>query len=339
MRKRLSLIAIIPIIAIVVYLFYTKGIDLQQFYTQLAVALLCFIPAVTIFAFQPEISRLIKKSTGTETNEFFPFKNKEKQDFYYKHLKDDIAILDKKRKEGKTNFYTALIYTKPEERLPIKAHFFTAEKDSQLYHGLFSEYQKAVHLHEDLYRKGVLLAKTVHELNSSLSRLKYKFYPNQEKISIIPQALETSMHFYGEIEDFYQNADFEILLKFVKTIPYHYSLRMENDGIHEIVKLNGNAIVVAPSWEVGDKFYELIRIEIDKFKSICEEIIGINDVSFLSQKYKIDEIIKNEIDDISKGIPKIGACKRCLECFIESEKKRWEKHLNKFYEENLDQRY
>ncbi|MGI0073946.1 MAG: hypothetical protein ACREA3_09055 [Nitrosotalea sp.] len=66
MRKRLSLLGIIPIVAIVSYLFYTSKIELPSFYTQLAVALLCFIPLIVIFAFQPEISKLIKKSKDSE---------------------------------------------------------------------------------------------------------------------------------------------------------------------------------------------------------------------------------------------------------------------------------
>jgi len=277
--------------------------------------------------------------SSSETNEFSPFKNKEKQDYYYQHLKDDIAMLNKIKAENKINLYTALIYTPSEKRVPIKAHFFTAEKNSKLYHGLFSEYQEAVHIHEELYRKGVQLSLIVSTLRSSLSSLKYKFDPKKEKVWVIPEALETAMHFYGGIEDFSGTADFPLLLKFVRTIPYNYSLTMQNDGTQEVIKLNDNAIAGAQSFEAGDKFYELIRTEIDKFKTICQEIVSTNDIYFSSQAYKIDEIIKNEIDDISNGIPIIGACKRCLECFTESNKKKWEKHLNKFYKENLDMRY
>jgi hypothetical protein len=66
MRKRLSLLAIIPIIVIVAYLFYIKAIEMTSFYTQLAVALLCFIPVIVIFAFQPEISKWIRKGKDEE---------------------------------------------------------------------------------------------------------------------------------------------------------------------------------------------------------------------------------------------------------------------------------
>lgn len=330
MRKRLSLIAIIPIVGIVAYLFYTKGVDLQQFYTQLAVTLLSFIPFILIFALQPEISKLIKRESNmektalTETLSSPPFRDKDSRTKYHDHLIRDICqVFEKQMQLDKTSETNALFRLPDEKQNVTISHFFTAEHDSDKYDGLYTTYRSLLEFERSIVIKSRKVYDYLKEMESYLVHLHFDNYSTTEyKVDDFFLALGISNK--NDLLDFYKIKDtYQKLMGSTPVTNFQV-------GEEYIVRIRNNDVFKSSSWDINHKCEQMLIKKFDKFENPFSEAWFSTNYEVYGRLANYDTRIRNNFEFIRNAEPIIGSCAGCLQYFMGDQKSKFEKLLVKF---------
>lgn len=339
MRKRLSLLSIIPIVGIVAYLFHANGVDLQQFYTQLSVALLCFIPAIAVFAFQPEISRMIKRGIEAETSEYAPFKSKESKDHYDNHLKDDILkLIENKSNENKQNFFSGLLYLPSEQKDYIMEHFFTAGKQSSLYSELYTSFTDVMDLEGKIITQSLQLSDFLEDMERGLrqfeSRKEWMYDSKAKKDASETWFNDENFRKSLNIEHYYDVKNIEVMYHAIHNLPkFFFDLdNVLEDGVYYIT-FNKIRIAGTKSYDVSRKIITHLQTKFEELKEKLDNIIMDIDYRIVGKSEHYNDVLKSNFEAIRRGNPMIGSCKICLDDFSNSEKKKFHKLLEIFNKE------
>lgn len=245
---------------------------------------------------------------------------------YFDHIKCDIVkTIEDTISDKQPSYVIALDDLPPEKKEIIQAHFFTAEKFSKQYKGLYSNFNKILSVENEFSDKAWKVSDFLLKIESNMRKIAEKNHSRNAKFDGVNFIKALGLKFYYD------------LLMPEEIIKLYELLLISNIDFskEEPKSLFFNKIQIASADEhwVCVKFHDYLMKEMLKLEKLVDE-------AHFSTAYKIQvevsgysQLIKNNFQAIKIGIPKIGACKSCLDYFPTNDRAKMDKYLNQFYNE------
>ncbi|WP_182131265.1 hypothetical protein [Nitrosopumilus sp. b3] len=307
------------------------GVDILQIGIILVTIILSGIVTILGILWGKDIiHRIIPISHEIHSTSNFPIDHE-----YFEKLQRDILEPIKNEYKKSNDLFHSIYNLGESDRISILAHLYTAEKKSEQFRGLFSEYYET---QKKFRRINIKESGFLYELTQFSGHVKSVTYDknfntlhnawfDEEKFKIAIRFPQELLHYPHDtlkmknyIESFY---DFD-------TPSVRHQDGKENLILHNIV-MGGS-----DSYELTCKMWEKYNEEIRKLKLIKDEVVEAY-FWYPRQKTSFEGIALLPIlNDIDNGKIRMGVCRRCLEYFQGSEYDEWKLLLEKFYKEFSD---